>query len=64
MNARPGGAITISPPGIAQPVTCLTTDAYLTAVLGVASSILAWSHTFLKIDHEIISTAILLLSAD
>ena len=31
---------------------------------GVASSISAWSHTFMEIDHEIISTAILLPSAD
>ena len=31
---------------------------------GVASSIPARSHTFLKIDHEMISTAILLPSAD
>ena len=31
------------------------------AVPGVASSVPAWSHTFLKIDHEIISTVILLL---
>ena len=30
----------------------------------VASSILAQSHTFVEIDHEIISTAILLPSAD
>ena len=30
----------------------------------VASSILARSHTFMEIDHEIISTAILLPSAD
>ena len=30
----------------------------------VASSIPTRSHTFVKIDHEIISTAIILLSAD
>ena len=35
----------------------------LTADLGVASSISARSHTFVEIDHEIVSTAILLLSA-
>ena len=35
-----------------------------TADPGVASSILALSHTFLEIDHEIISTAILNPSAD
>ena len=37
---------------------CLTVDP------GVASSILARSHTFVEIDHEIISTVILLPSAD
>ena len=35
----------------------------LTAVPGVANSILARSHTFVEMDHEIISTAILLPSA-
>ena len=38
--------------------TCLTADP------GVASSILARYHTFVEIDHEIISTVILLPSAD
>ena len=38
--------------------TCLTADPW------VARSIPAWSHTFTEIDHEIISTAILLPSAD
>ena len=47
---------------IAQSDTCLTTVACLTADPGVASSIPAQSHTFLEIDHEIISTAILLAS--
>ena len=41
---------------------CLATDASLTADPGVASSIR--SHTFVEIDHEIISTVILLHSAD
>ena len=36
----------------------------LTADPGAASSIPAQSHTFVEIDHEIISTAILLGSAD
>ena len=36
----------------------------LTADPGVVSLILAWSHTFMVIDHEIISTAILLPSTD
>ena len=40
------------------------TDASLTANPWVASSILAQSHTFVEIDHEIISTVILLPSAD
>ena len=43
---------------------CLATDACLTANPGVASSIPALSHTFVEIDHEIISTVILLPSAD
>ena len=38
--------------------TCLTADP------GVTSSILARSHTFEEIDHEIISTAILLPSVE
>ena len=45
-------------------VTCLATDACLTAIPGVASSIPARAHTFEEIDHEIISTVILLPSAD
>ena len=40
------------------------TDACLTAIPGVASSIPARYHTFVEIDHEIISTVILLPSAD
>ena len=49
---------------VAQSVTCLATDASLTADPGVASSIPARSYTFVEIDHEIISTAILLPSAE
>ena len=49
---------------VAQSVTCLATDACLTADPGVASSIPARYHTFMEIDHEIISTVILLSSAD
>ena len=49
---------------LVQLVTCLATDACLTADPGVTSSILARSHTFMKIHHEIISTVILLPSAD
>ena len=43
---------------IAHSVTCLTADP------GVVSSIAARSHTFMEIDHKIISTAIFLPSAD
>ena len=52
------------PGRIAQSVTCLATDACLTADPGVASSIPAGSHTLLGIDQEIISMVILLPSAD
>ena len=41
-----------------QFVMCLTED------LGIVGWIPAWSHTFIAIDHEIISTAILIPSAD
>ena len=51
----------ILPGRVAQSVTCLATDACLTADPGVASSIPARYHTFVEIDHEIISTVILLL---
>ena len=49
---------------VAQSVTCLATDACLTADPGVESSIPVRSHTFVEIDFEIISTVILLPSAD
>ena len=52
------------PGRVAQSGTCLATDACLTADPGVASSTPARSHTFVEIDHEIISTVILLPSAD
>ena len=52
------------PGHVAQSVTCLPTDVSLIADPGVASLILAWSHTFVEIDHEIISMVILLPSAD
>ena len=54
----------ISPGRVAQSVTCQVTDAKLTADPGVASSIPARSHTFEEIDHAIISTVILLSSAE
>ena len=47
-----------------QSVKCLATYACLTADLGVASSIPPWSHTFVEMDHEIISTVILLPSTE
>ena len=52
------------PGRVAQSVTCLATDACLTADSGVASLIPVRSHTFVEIDHEMISTVILLPSAD
>ena len=52
------------PGRVVQSVTCLATDACLTAIPGDASSIPARSHTFVETDHEIISTVILLPSAD
>ena len=53
------------PPGrVAQSITCLATDACLIADPGVASSIQIRSHTFVEIDHEMISTVIFLPSAD
>ena len=54
----------VEPGRVAQSVTCLATDACLTADPGVASSIPARSHTFVETDREIISTVILLPSAD
>ena len=54
----------VIPGRVAQSVTCVATDVCLTAIPGVSSSIPAWSHTFVEIDHEIISTVILLPSAD
>ena len=52
------------PGRVAQSVTCLATDACLTADPGVASAIPVRSHTFVEIDHEMISTIILLPSAN
>ena len=57
--------LTSSTPGhVVQSVTCPATDASLTADPGVASSIPASYHTFMEIDHEIISTVNLLPSAE
>ena len=49
---------------LAQSVMCPATDVSLTADPGIASSIPAQSHTFMEIDNEIISTVILLPSAE
>ena len=54
----------VVPGRLAQSVTCLATDARLTADPGVASSIPARSHTFVEIDHEIISKVVLLPSTE
>ena len=58
------GHDSVWPGRVAQSVTCLATDASLTADPGVASSIPARSHTFVEIDHEIFSTVILLPSPE
>ena len=52
------------PGRIGQLVKCLATDASLTADPEVASLIPARFHTFVEIDHEIISTIIFLPSAE
>ena len=49
--------VTVTGP-VGQSVASLTVDP------GIISSIPAWSHTFVEIDCELISTAILLYSAD
>ena len=49
---------------VAQSVTCLTADTSLTVDPWVAGYIPARSHTFVEIDHEIISTTILLPPTD
>ena len=54
----------IEPVRLAQSVTCLTTDARLTADPGVARLIPVRFRNFVEIDHEIISMVILIPSAD
>ena len=46
----------VGPGRVAQSLTCLATIANLTADPGIASSIPAWSHTFVEIDHESFSS--------
>ena len=60
----PQSKLACEPGRVGQSVTCLATDACLIADPGVASLILAQSHSFVEVDHEIISTVILLPSAD
>ena len=52
------------PDCVKKSVTCLATYMCLTADPEVVSSIPAQSHTFVEIDHEIISTVIFLPSAE
>ena len=52
------------PGRVVQSVTCLATDASLTAAPGVARSIPALSHTFVEIGDEIIATVVLLPCAE
>ena len=52
------------PGGVAQLVMCLTAYVCLTANPGVTSLIPVRSHTLVEIDHEIISTVILLPFAE
>ena len=59
-----GEHISKLPGHVAQSVMCLVTDGCLTADPVVACWISAHSHTFMEIDHEIISTVILLPSAE
>ena len=54
----------VDPHRVAQSVTCLATEASLTADPGVVNSISARSQTFVEIDHEMISAVILLPSAE
>ena len=54
----------VVPGRIGQSLTCLATDVSLAADPGVVSSIPAQSHTFVEVDHEIISTVVLLPSAE
>ena len=54
-SSRGSKSVDHDQPGrIAQSVTCLATDACLTADPGVARSIPVRYHTFVEIDHEII----------
>ena len=52
----------IAPGRVVQSVTCLATEACLTAYPGVASSFSSWSYTFM--ESEIFTMVILLPSAE
>ena len=57
------------PGSVEQSEMCLTADPGVMSLImprshAFTSLILAWSHTFLKIDHEIFSMVILLPSSD
>ena len=58
------GEVPRPPSRLGNVIHCLATDASLTADPGFASLIPARSYTFVEIDHEIISTVILLPSAE
>ena len=59
-----GNTTNTQPGRVAQSLTCLATDASLTADPWVVNSIPARSDAFVEIDHEIICTVILLPSAE
>ena len=54
----------VSPGRVVQWVMCPTADTCLTTDPGVVSLIPARSHTFAEIDHEMISTVMLLPSGE
>ena len=62
ININPANHASGVPGHVAWLVMCLTADTCLTEDLRVPSSIPAWSHSLVEIDHEIISMAILLPS--
>ena len=58
-------ALRRAPPGqVVQSVMCLTANMCLIEDQGVTSLIPGWFNTFMEIDHIIISSIILLPSAD
>ena len=59
-----GFSLIVKPGRDAQSLMCLASDGCLTADPGLVSSIPDQSHTFMEIDREIISTLILLPSAE